>query len=357
MVWLGTLLALCLYAVPCAYAVRSSGVNPELNADAIVPLRTHSLFSPFVDSSLQNNYWDFGGHTIVDTNRYVRLTQDRQSERGWLWSRLPIEANDFEITTEFVIKGDSPTQHGDGFAMWLTTTRAKEGPVFGNQDHFKGLGLIFDTYPNTPHRSVFPRISAVYNNGDMSYDMAHDGENQEIVSCTEQLRRTPVETRLRFTFVRDVYMELAIQNRQWNQWTSCFRVPAVDLQHPYLGFTASTGGVSDSHNIVSVWTNSLVYHSRSPEDLERERLHIFGDKQGSRKSNWWGGSGASDTSSTAQRVARDDLRRPSIIKRFFLGVALLIKWTLILVVVGAAGYFGYQYYTARTRRHTRRTLA
>ncbi|WFD44254.1 hypothetical protein MPSI1_002920 [Malassezia psittaci] len=354
--WELTVVVLCALAAVPTQAVRSSGANPELSADTIVPMRTHSLFSPFVDSSLQNKYWDFGGDTIIDTNRYVRLTQDRTGERGWLWTRTPIEANDFEITAEFSVKGERRMNSGDGFALWLTSTRAKDGPVFGNQDYFKGLGIMFDTYPNTPHRSVFPRISAVFNSGDMSYDMAHDGEGQDIAMCSEQLRKTDVETRLRFTYVRDVYMELAIQNRKWNDWTVCFRIPPVDLDKPYLGFSASTGSVSDSHNIVSVWTNSLVYHSRSAADLERERQHIFGDTAKTQTNNWWN-TGTSDSSWNSKEQSQADLRRPSVLHRLFSAIYRLIKWTLIIAMLLAAGYFGYQYYTKRTRRHTRRTLA
>ena len=86
-------------------AARSSTSNPDLRADAIMPIRTHSLFAPYVDSSLQNNFWDYGGDAVIDTNRYVMLTQDRTNESGWIWSRLPINATDFEITSEFMLKG------------------------------------------------------------------------------------------------------------------------------------------------------------------------------------------------------------------------------------------------------------
>lgn len=84
---------------------------------------------------------------------------------GYLWSRMPIlPANEnFQIDVEFAVRvirprpPASPThQHyrlltgvearggqvdgktsshnlfGDGFAMWLTTDRAKPGPVFGS---------------------------------------------------------------------------------------------------------------------------------------------------------------------------------------------------------------------------------
>ena len=51
------------------------------------------LFNPFAvakpaaEENLENRYWDFGGSTVVSTNKYVRLTPDRQSKTGWLWSK------------------------------------------------------------------------------------------------------------------------------------------------------------------------------------------------------------------------------------------------------------------------------
>ena len=95
MVFRGSCIALAyLLAVSCAEAARSSASNPELRADAIMPIRTHSLFAPYVDSTLQNNYWDYGGDAIIDTNRYVMLTQDRALETGWGGARRPFEASD-----------------------------------------------------------------------------------------------------------------------------------------------------------------------------------------------------------------------------------------------------------------------
>ena len=61
--------------------------SQDLNSDALIPLRTHSIAAPYVDSNLQNKFWDFGGDTIIDTARYIRLTQDKPSQSGWLWSR------------------------------------------------------------------------------------------------------------------------------------------------------------------------------------------------------------------------------------------------------------------------------
>jgi mannose-binding lectin 2 len=76
---------------------------------------------------------------------------------GWLWSRLPIKAQNFEIEVEFSVSYTPPIQlwhanldrggfqvngkgqslFGDGFAVWLTTDRAQPGPVFGS------IGKVF----------------------------------------------------------------------------------------------------------------------------------------------------------------------------------------------------------------------
>lgn len=49
-----------------------SGVNAAEPEDSLtsviertVPLRTHSLAAPYVDTDLQNRWWDFGGDAII----------------------------------------------------------------------------------------------------------------------------------------------------------------------------------------------------------------------------------------------------------------------------------------------------
>jgi hypothetical protein len=51
-------------------------------------LLTHFAFCFGLDDELQNRWFDFGGDTIINTNRHIRLTSNRQSQLGHLWSRL-----------------------------------------------------------------------------------------------------------------------------------------------------------------------------------------------------------------------------------------------------------------------------
>ena len=72
----------------------------------------------------------------------IKLTDSGQ---GWLWSRVPLTAQNWIIEVEFKIHGESTHLYGDGLAMWLTKTRAQPGPVFGSIDNFEGLGIFLDT--------------------------------------------------------------------------------------------------------------------------------------------------------------------------------------------------------------------
>ena len=59
-----------------------AGNADEGTSQKSVPLRTHSLYPPYLDLDLQSRWWvfilmstnyrwEFGGTTVVDTNKYV----------------------------------------------------------------------------------------------------------------------------------------------------------------------------------------------------------------------------------------------------------------------------------------------
>ncbi|GAA5831841.1 hypothetical protein JCM11251_003905 [Rhodosporidiobolus azoricus] len=235
------------------------------NTEKTVPLRTHSLYAPYVDSDLQNRWFDFGGSTIINTNKHVRLTQDRASQAGWLWSRLALAPNSFEVEFEFRVDGKSNNIFGDGFAMWLTKGRAGMGPAFGSVDYWDGLGIFFDTYANSRHAYSFPRIYGILNDGKKSYEVGRDGQGQELGACSIDFRRTDVTAKARLTYFKGKFIELAIHHAKWDEWTTCFAVEGVELpSNPFLGFTALTGDVSDNHDIISVTTSNVAYHAAAP---------------------------------------------------------------------------------------------
>ncbi|KAF7714064.1 L-type lectin-like domain-containing protein [Penicillium ucsense] len=250
---------LCLAGLSAVPVNAYGGSNPDIKA---IPLRTHSLTPPYLDSDFQSRWFDFGGDTVIRADKYVRLTADRPSQQGWIFSRVPLTATNWEIEVEFEVHGNG-NLHGDGLALWLTKQRATQGPVFGSTDRFEGLGIFIDTYKNNRPGVSFPYVMAMMGDGETTYDQAHDGKANELAGCSARgLRNAPVPTKLRLTYFQDKSLSLDLQYKTEDTWTNCFDLNAEQTKIAipsvaYLGLSAETGELSDNHDIISVKSENL----------------------------------------------------------------------------------------------------
>lgn len=191
--------------------------------------------------------------------RYIRLTSDRPSQEGWLFSRVPLTATNWEVEVEFKISGKNQL-YGDGFAMWITRGRGQPGPVFGHADNFEGLGIFVDTYKNNRPGVVFPYIMAMHGDGKTSYDKNTDGKSTELAGCSARgIRHASIPTLMRLTYFQDKQLKLELQYKTEGEWQTCFDVPNPPAipNIAYLGFSAETGELSDNHDIISVRAKNL----------------------------------------------------------------------------------------------------
>ena len=189
--------------------------------------RLRILQSPFLDSDMQSRWFDFGGTTVVRADQYVRLTTDHSSQAGWIFSRVPLTATNWEIEVEFAITGAGHL-FGDGMAMWVTKDRAEMGPVFGMKDRFEGLGIFFDTYKNNRPGVVFPYVMAMLGDGQTSYDQANDGKANELAGCSARgIRNSDIATKVKVTYFQDKELTVDLMYKQEDVWTRCFEVPTL----------------------------------------------------------------------------------------------------------------------------------
>ncbi|EEH42332.2 uncharacterized protein PADG_07152 [Paracoccidioides brasiliensis Pb18] len=245
-----------------------------------VPMKAYTLTQPYLDSDSDNRWFDFGGDTVVRADQYIRLTPALQSRQGWLFSRVPLTATNWQIELEFNIHSEG-NLHGDGMALWLTKQRATKGPVFGSTDKFQGLGIFFDMYKNSRASVTFPYVMAMIGDGNTAYDQAHDGKANEIAGCSARgLRGASIPTKARLTYFQDNYLSLDLQYKSDYSWTPCFTIKASDEQHiniptvAYLGLSAETGELSDNHDIIAINTYSL--YSQVPAN---QRADAVGKKK------------------------------------------------------------------------------
>ncbi|MCJ1398307.1 hypothetical protein MMC11_001505 [Xylographa trunciseda] len=223
-----------------------------------IPLRTHSLTPPYLDTDMQSRWFEFGGDTIVRADKYIRLASDLQSRIGWIFSKVPLTATNWEIEFEFKIHGKG-NLHGDGMALWITKQRATGGPIFGSVDKFEGLGIFFDTYKNNRPGVTFPYVMAMVGDGQTSYDKNNDGKDQELAGCSARgIRGAAIPTKARLTYFQDQSLKLELRYKSEDEWTLCFETSSVPIPSvAYLGFSAETGELSDNFDIISVETKNI----------------------------------------------------------------------------------------------------
>lgn len=281
--WLSTKLS-ALWLAACALAGPPDTAITGPDGIRSIPLRTHTLNSPYLDSDMQSRWFDFGGNTIIRADQYIRLTSDRPSQEGWLFSRVPLTATNWEIEVEFKIHGQG-NLHGDGFAMWLTKQRATQGEVFGSVDRFEGLGIFFDTYKNNRPGTVFPYVMAMVGDGVKPYDKANDGKDNEFMGCSARgIRGASIPTKAKLTYFQDKSLKLELQYKSEDQWELCFETnePPTIPSVAYLGFSAETGELSDNHDIISVNTKNL-YDTKNRPDPAAQKPGSGSGRQRDRK--------------------------------------------------------------------------
>lgn len=255
-----------LWLAFCSRGHTDSGTEEYLK-------RAHSLTKPYqgLGASSSGTFWDISGNTMV-TAHYVRLTPDLQSKQGAIWNRIACLMRDWEMQVHFKIHGQGKKNlNGDGIAVWYTKDRMQPGSVFGSKDLFSGLGIFLDTYPNEEkqHERIFPYISAMVNNGSLSYDHSRDGRPTTIGGCTALVRNLNHDT---FVVIRYLKRRLTvmIDIDGKNEWKDCIDFPGIRLPMGYyFGASSATGDLTDNHDVISVKVYQLTVE-KSPGDEEEE---------------------------------------------------------------------------------------
>jgi len=262
----------------------------------------HSFGAPNHDVNVFTGFrtidnWNAGGSAVVHRN-FVRLTAERQGQKGWLSNRMPFSLPEWSLMMELRSSGSSPYLFGDGLAIWLTErSEVVEGPVFGREDYWNGLGIFFDTFQNIDHshHHKHPYIYAMVNDGHMHYvpdaDIPQDAAKQalpgakENSGCSFDFRyheeREDVSvlnhTRVHVTY-KDKTLSLRLQQTSvgsQGDWYECFQVKDVELpKEAYFAITSATGDLVDNHDIIHFAVRTLENIADPTQDYDEWREFI-----------------------------------------------------------------------------------
>ena len=167
----------------------------------------------------------------------------------------------------------------DGFAFWYTDNKGVEGPVFGSNDNWVGLGVFFDSFDNDG-RGNNPYIMAMNNDGTKAFDHQSDGVAQQIAGCQRDFRNKPFPVRAKIEYYKNVLTILFHNGNSNNDddFELCLRAENLYLpQNGYFGLSAATGGLADDHDALKFLTYSLYPPGTQPTsqviaDSEKEKF-------------------------------------------------------------------------------------
>lgn len=159
----------------------------------------------------------------------------------------------------FKIHGSGSSFFGDGLAFWFLTEPLKPGPVFGGADYFSGISVMIDTYNNhkthQKHKKhTHPIIAVMVNNGSLSYRHERDGFPGVVGYCEAKVRQVNYETHLSIRYENEE-LHIKTDTQGEREWKDCVSLKRLHLQpanDKYLGLTASTGQLSDQHDVISL---------------------------------------------------------------------------------------------------------
>ncbi|CAJ0585645.1 unnamed protein product, partial [Mesorhabditis spiculigera] len=243
--------------------------------------------------------WDTTGDSVMINNR-ISLTRDQRSMRGTIWSRARVQERDWEAQASIRIYGNAGKLHAEGIALWHVADAPLPGPVFGVNENFKGVGVLFDTYKNDPNNhESYPRLSLVLNDGTQNLDWDKDGANLNLGSCHvtggAQSPDTDARSNKVFRILLRYYMEnLELYYSQYDdfKWTACAKVEAVRLPTNYIfGMSASTGDLTNNHEIVTFKVSALDAppHSSMPAVVPEHKVDTLAQPVIQQSEGWgWG---------------------------------------------------------------------
>lgn len=251
----------------CRFAtLLSSTALCSLTGVASLPLQTLTFKQPYevVDGNgFRQISGDFtiGGSTEVMKN-FVRLTTDRQSKRGHIWSKNVINRDEFATVITYRIHGQGKKWFGDGIGLWFThEPQWKDGENHGFTDAYTGFGIVLDTFHNVEHRGGHKDVTIQINDGTKRLD---DHNDEDKIGCDAAFRYhsssatfDPVfsSSRIRIK-IKGNALEVDMDLNSTSTWKECYKgnLPFQSdwLRHATFGISASTGALADNHDILHV---------------------------------------------------------------------------------------------------------
>ncbi|KAL1527924.1 hypothetical protein AB1Y20_009297 [Prymnesium parvum] len=253
-------LALCLALLPATRSAEAPAPSPAApHVEELPPLPLTQIVPSLSFSNPFQRYpggvipgWQYGGAATL-SNDYISLTPPSPNMLGWMWSAEPVSLPSWEADLEFHIGGSSTRGAGGGLAFWFTSEQGRAGPIYGQGDKYRGLGIFLDTYESSESgEEAEPFVVAMVNYGDSLVQGSEpDYFKNQVGVCFAGYRNLEYAARARIVKTAD-RLQVWLDLDHSGHFQNCLQTEPGDarLQLPekgFFGITASTGAHGDAH--------------------------------------------------------------------------------------------------------------
>eukprot|EP00184_Porphyridium_aerugineum_P003092 CAMPEP_0184693524 /NCGR_PEP_ID=MMETSP0313-20130426/1718_1 /TAXON_ID=2792 /ORGANISM="Porphyridium aerugineum, Strain SAG 1380-2" /LENGTH=486 /DNA_ID=CAMNT_0027151615 /DNA_START=14 /DNA_END=1474 /DNA_ORIENTATION=+ len=186
--------------------------------------------------------------------------------------------NDFDAMVDFeIIKGQNSSNSADGLAFWLLRDKPNQGPVYGIETSFSGLGIIIDTFSENNDRK-HPYIYAWLNDGKVDWNTNGVVHGVELApGCNVNRVRFDRPTRLFIQLMHNT-LKVAYSVGHFYAWKDCFTIENVNMPFRSGGvfaLSASTKSYYAEHVItnLAITVNSEEMNERTGARVDRKAAY------------------------------------------------------------------------------------
>ncbi|GJJ75011.1 hypothetical protein EMPS_07369 [Entomortierella parvispora] len=235
---------------------RDAPVKPSSPDDPVLPFenRRHdykqSLKKPFQYNGAMP-FWDHHGNAFVALD-FIRLAPSVPRLRGSVWRTTPNPYKEWEVEFSFKAFGQNHVG-GKGLAFWYTKERAVDGPVFGNQEKYEGLGVFMDSSDPLNQRTT-PVIYGIMNDGTKAFPKNPTANTNSFGGCLRDYKNSPVPSVVRISYIGGKLKVSVDTFNKGRKMGSCFEQKDIELPTGYyFGFSAEAAetGTPDDHDLFS----------------------------------------------------------------------------------------------------------